>query len=145
MFAEGIICEDSFTPHNIPLDVFDARGNVVYCRDVGISMEHCQRSKLLSSAVQIRNCMELVNGKRMTYNQKQVDQYKKGNQDYERNVECEHKLCALVMDVIDSEAPLEFSAILNDIACELSGSCEGACLVVSFFEEPYLTGQENFE
>ena len=105
MFSKGIIEEASFDQYNVPYDT-NFEGNHVM-RDMNISQENRQRSKVLSSFAQVEERKKLIYEKRMEHYRKDKDVYEKEQMMFKSNIKCENQLIQMVLKYGDTNFNVE--------------------------------------
>ena len=95
-FVTGMVKEDSYDNHHIPLDT-NFKGLPVP-REMDISLESRQHAKVLGSPVQVEARMLVVRNKRHNQFMKQMALYEKEKELYETNKLCEHKIYSLLIE-----------------------------------------------
>ena len=97
MYTAGIINnKTTFNSLSVPVNV--NRDGFPVKRDHQIHQENCQRSKILSSEVQIAERRAVVYDKQMEQYQKQNEYYDMESKDYAINTKCKAKLVSIISE-----------------------------------------------
>ena len=91
-YTQGMVKETTFDSMNIPMDK-KTSGDVVD-RNVGIQLENRQRSKILSSTIQIQERKMHLHGIRMAEHAKTLKRFEAEDNVYKQNEICEVKIAS---------------------------------------------------